>query len=74
MVKKAFAIVAAAPFMTIGLMYSLKELKRETSMTQHFVGGMRKISEGFMGNNVNYARTSDKVFVPDAEVSADQNK
>lgn len=27
-----------------------------------------------MGNNVNYARTSDKLFVPDAEVSADQNK
>jgi hypothetical protein len=33
MVKKAFAIVMAAPFMTVGMMYFLKELKKETSMT-----------------------------------------
>ena len=27
-----------------------------------------------MGNKVNYARTSDKVFVPDAEVSSEDMK
>jgi hypothetical protein len=43
MVKKAAAIVVAAPFMTVGLIFCLKELKKETSMSQNFVGGVRKI-------------------------------
>jgi hypothetical protein len=73
MVKKSFAYVAAAPIGSIFLMYLMKEIKRETSMTQNFVGGMRKMSESMMGTNINYARSSDKVYVPDAEISAEQN-
>ena len=66
--------MVAAPFGAVGLMYLMKAVKQETSMTQNFVGGMRKISESVMGNKVNYARTSDKVFVPDAEVSSEDLK
>lgn len=74
MVKKSFAYVVAAPFMSVFLMYLMKEIKSKTSMTQNFVGGMRRMSEGVMGSNINYARSSDKVHVPDAEISAEQNK
>ena len=43
-------------------------------MTQNFVGGMRKVSESLMGNKINYARSSDKAFVPDAEISSHDMK
>lgn len=35
---------------------------------------MRKVQEKVMGSNLNYARSSDKVFVPDAEVSSEETK
>ena len=35
---------------------------------------MRKVQEKVMGSNLNYARSSDKVFVPDAEISAEDTK
>jgi hypothetical protein len=74
MVKRAFGVIVAAPFGAFGLMYLMKAVKQETSMTQNFVGGMRKMSESLMGNKVNYARSSEKVYVPDAEVSSDDLK
>ena len=74
MVKRAFGVMVAAPFGAFGLMYLMKAVKQETSMTQNFVGGMRKMSESLMGNKVNYARSSEKVYVPDAEVSSDDLK
>ena len=33
MVKRAFAVMVAAPFASVGLMYLMRAVKQETSMT-----------------------------------------
>ena len=41
--KKSLGYVIATPFISIGIMYMAKEVKKETSMTSHFVGSIRRI-------------------------------
>jgi hypothetical protein len=54
--KKSFGYVIAAPIITIGIMYMAKEIKKEASMTNHFVYRIRALQENVMGTG--YGRSA----------------
>jgi uncharacterized membrane protein len=54
--KKSFGYVIAAPIITVGIMYMAKEVKKETSMTNHFVYRIRTLQENVMGTG--YGRSA----------------
>ena len=56
MLKKSFAYVIAAPFVSAAVMYMAKEMKRETSMTSNFTYGVRRLQENIFGGS--YGRSS----------------
>ena len=41
MMRKAFAVIVAAPFLSVAAMYCAKELKKDTSMSENFVYNIR---------------------------------
>ena len=41
--KKSFSYVVAAPIVSVAIMYMAKEVKKETSMTNNFIYGIRRL-------------------------------
>lgn len=67
--KKQFGYVIAAPIVSIAIMYMAKEVKKETSMTNHFVYRIRRLQENVMGTG--YGRSANQVHVPEAQTQED---
>ena len=69
--KKSLGYVIATPFISVGIMYMAKEVKKETSMTNNFVYRIRRIQENVMGSG--YGRSSSQTDVPDPLVQGDDS-
>jgi hypothetical protein len=71
--KKSFSYVIAAPIITVAVMYMAKEIKKETSMTNHFVYRIRTLQESVMGTG--YGRSAAQTYVPENQTQEiDSNK
>ena len=67
--KKSFGYVVAAPIITIGVMYMAKEVKKEASMTNHFVYRIRTLQETVMGTG--YGRSAHQVPIPETQTQGE---
>lgn len=65
MMRKAFAGIVVAPFLSVLAMYCAKELKKDTSMSENFVYNIRRFQDRVMPNNATYARSTEQTMTPE---------
>jgi len=51
--QKSFALMVAAPFLSVGFMYCAKQLKKDVSFSENFIYKIREMQDKLFTSNYN---------------------